>query len=218
MKKIIQYLAIAICAVFAVSCGDDYLKVSHYGLVSPDGIYQDADNVYGGLVGIYSTFYKDYNGAWPHPVICNSPSLDMQNEGWDAEMTTHSWGVEAKSGFFEMSPIFNPFLHEYQNGNDLYRFKTPWGKTGNANVDATASIPQLSTSGRTFDFYQANGTMDRQNGIVQSREIDKGLHWESSVQTNVGLDMAFWKNSLPFSRSVARSSSRSSASGMTSAA
>ena len=101
MKKIIQYLAIAICAVFAVSCGDDYLKVSHYGLVSPDGIYSDADNVYGGLVGIYSTFYKDYNGAWPHPVICNSPSLDMQNEGWDAEMTTHSWGVEAKSGFFE---------------------------------------------------------------------------------------------------------------------
>ena len=88
MKKTIKYLAIAICAIFAVSCGDDYLKVDHYGLVSPDGIYQDADNVFGGLVGIYSTFYVDYNGAWPHPVICNSPSLDMQNEGWDAEMTT----------------------------------------------------------------------------------------------------------------------------------
>ena len=81
---------------------------------------------------------------------------------------------------------------------DQLKFRAGWGKTGNANVDATASIPQLSTSGRTFDFFDANGNMDRANGIVQSREIDKGLHWESSVQTNFGIDMAFFKNSLTF--------------------
>ena len=81
---------------------------------------------------------------------------------------------------------------------DMLKFRAGWGKTGNANVDATASIPQLSTSGRTFDFFDANGDMDRANGIVQSREIDKGLHWESSVQTNFGVDMAFFKNSLTF--------------------
>ena len=51
---------------------------------------------------LYDFLYIDsYNGVRPHPVIANQPSLDMQSEGWDAEMSTHSWGAEAKSGFFE---------------------------------------------------------------------------------------------------------------------
>ena len=103
MKKIALYIFLALGAAFMTSsCTDEFLDVDYYSIVSPDGVYEDANNVFMSLMGIYNVFYVDnYNGNWPHPCIANYPSLDMQAEGWDAELTTHSWGVEAKSGFFE---------------------------------------------------------------------------------------------------------------------
>ena len=53
------------------------------------------------LSKVYDFLYDGFNGVRPHTHIANNPSLEMQADGWDAEMTTHSWGVEAKSGFFE---------------------------------------------------------------------------------------------------------------------
>lgn len=104
MKKIALYILLALGIAFVTtSCKDDFLNVDYYSIVNPDGVYEDANNVFMGLMGVYHSFFTvdTYNGAWPHPVICNQPSLDMQAEGWDAEMTTHSWGVNALSGFFE---------------------------------------------------------------------------------------------------------------------
>lgn len=102
MKKIALYLFTLGALFTTASCSSDFLNVNYWSIVSPDGVYEDADNVYNGLMGCYAAFFVDnYNTVAPHPVIANQPSLDMQSEGWDAEMTTHSWGVEAKSGFFE---------------------------------------------------------------------------------------------------------------------
>ena len=125
MKKIALYVLLILGATFTtVSCSDDFLNVDYYSIVNPDGVYEDADNVFASLVGIYRVFYLDeYNGCWPHPCIANYPSLDMQAEGWDAELTTHSWGVEAKSGFFEnlwsvcykMIVRCNLFLYDLEN-------------------------------------------------------------------------------------------------------
>ena len=79
------------------------------------------------------------------------------------------------------------------------KFRAGWGQTGNANVSPTASVPQVSGSGVTFDVFDPNGVFIRQNGIAQTSEIDTGLQWETSVQTNVGVDLGFLKNSLTFS-------------------
>ena len=120
-----MYALLILGATFTtVSCSDKFLNTDYWSLVSPDGVYENADNVFASLVGIYNTFYVDeYNGNYPHPCIANYPSLDMQAEGWDAELTTHSWGVEAKSGFFEnlwksnykMIVRCNLFLADLQN-------------------------------------------------------------------------------------------------------
>ena len=125
MKKIALYIFLALGAAFiSASCTNEFLDVDYYSIVSPDGVYEDADNVYQGLIGVYNALYVDnYAGCWPHPVLANQPSLDMQSEGWDIEMTTHSWGVEAKSGFFEnlwkpsykMISRANIFLSDLEN-------------------------------------------------------------------------------------------------------
>lgn len=103
MKKLILDILLGCCLAFTIiSCSDNYLNVDYYSIVNPEGVYEDADNVFMGLMGVYHGYYVDFNnGCYPHPCIANYPSLDMQAEGWDAELTSHSWGVEAKSGFFE---------------------------------------------------------------------------------------------------------------------
>lgn len=104
MKRTALYILAVLGAGLAVSsCWDKFLEVDYYSIVNPDGVYEDANNVYMGLIGIYNGIYQGgaKTGNWPDVTISNYPSLDMQAEGWDSEMTTHSWKVEAKSGFFE---------------------------------------------------------------------------------------------------------------------
>lgn len=106
MKKIAIYvlLVLGIGCGF-VSCGEKFLEVEYYSIVNPDGVYEDAENVYRGLMGVYNTLYLPQDAYYikPHPALANLPALDQQADGWDAEMSTHSWGVEAKSGFFDQA-------------------------------------------------------------------------------------------------------------------
>lgn len=76
------------------------------------------------------------------------------------------------------------------------KLRAGWGQTGNANVSAIASVPQLSSSGVSFDTFSSDGTYTQSIGLAQTKEIDKGLQWETSIQTNVGLDLGFLKNSI----------------------
>ena len=90
-------------------------------------MYEDADNVFMGLTGVYSILYatSDYY-IKPHPALANLPTLDLQADGWDAEMSKHAWGVESKSAFFEnawkysyrMVSRANLFLADLENVTD----------------------------------------------------------------------------------------------------
>lgn len=91
-----------------------------------------------------------------------------------------------------------PFIKDLGIFDNL-KLRLGWGETGNANVSPTASVPQLSTSGNNFDTFDQNGKYTQNVGISQNSEIDPGLHWETSVQKNVGLDLGVLNNSLTFS-------------------
>lgn len=100
-KALIAVFAACAALISTVSCKSDFLNVDYYSLVNPDGVYEEADNVFMGLIGVYNTLYtSDAYYIKPHPALANFPTLDMQADGWDAEIPTHSWGVESKSDFF----------------------------------------------------------------------------------------------------------------------
>lgn len=110
--------------------------------------------------------------------------------------STNRWGTFPSFSFaWKLSD--EPWIKQL-NFFDMLKVRAGWGQTGNANVDATASVPQLSASKITYDTFDPNnGYGYTQNvGIAQTNEIDTGLQWETSVQTNVGLDLGILDNSL----------------------
>lgn len=69
------------------------------------------------------------------------------------------------------------------------KLRASWGKTGNQTADLYAFYDSyVSTS------YNFNGTLV--NGYMQNSYANKDLRWETSTQTDVGLDAAFVNNKL----------------------
>lgn len=164
------------------------------------------------LRGFFSTNSNDYDKGSGGPSIQsrNASYFARLNYSYDSRYSVtatirrdgssnfgrdHRWGT-----FPSFAAAWNlgrePFIKNL-GIFDVLKLRAGWGTTGNANVSATASVPQLST-GSTFDYFTADD-YNRLVGIMQSREIDTGLHWETSVQTNFGIDVAVLRNSLTFS-------------------
>lgn len=166
------------------------------------------------LRGFYSTDPKGYNDGSGGPNIASRfiSYFARLNYSYDGRyMLTATVRRDGSSNFGRDNRwgTFPSFAFAWNLGNekfiknlgvfDTLKLRAGWGETGNANVNPTASVPQLSVSGVTFDFFDQNAAYVRYVGIAQNSEIDTGLKWETSAQTNVGLDMAFFKNSLSFS-------------------
>jgi len=92
--------AILLMAGFT-SCSEDFLKINHYDVVTPDILLTSQAFVEQGLNGIYDLFYpekhstaSDLQQNWnlkPHIGFCNYPALDLQATGWDIALNTHEW-------------------------------------------------------------------------------------------------------------------------------
>ena len=165
------------------------------------------------LRGFYSTNSEDFDkgGGAPNIQSKSASYFTRVNYAYDSRyMLTATVRRDGSSNFGRQHRwgTFPSFSAAWNLGReqfirelglfDVLKLRAGWGTTGNSNVSATASVPQLS-AGSTFDFFDSEGDYNRLVGIMQTQEIDQGLHWETSVQTNLGLDMAFMKNSLTFS-------------------
>jgi TonB-linked SusC/RagA family outer membrane protein len=79
----------------------------------------------------------------------------------------------------------------------VLKLRAGWGQTGNAGNPTNLSVDQLSSSRITYYLYnQLNNTFGVAPGLAQLDEIDTNLKWETNEQTNIGVDMAFLKNTL----------------------
>lgn len=166
------------------------------------------------LRGFYSTDATAYNDGWGGPYISTRFASYFARLNYvlaDRYMLTATVRRDGSSNFgrdnrWGTFPSFSfawriseePWMKSL-TWLDNFKFRAGWGETGNANVSATASVPQVSGAGVTFDTFGSDGVFVRQNGIAQTREIDTGLKWETSVQTNLGIDLGVLNNSLTFS-------------------
>lgn len=72
------------------------------------------------------------------------------------------------------------------------KIRASWGKTGNQSADLYAFYDSYSST-----IYNYGGEIVQ--GYMQTTLANKNIRWETSTQTDIGLDMSFLNNRLTFS-------------------
>ena len=81
-----------------------------------------------------------------------------------------------------------PFLKNYMNGTTI-RLRASWGMSGNNNIGNYASIATISTG---LTGMGGSGVQT----AYESGFVDPTITWETTKQTNIGLDLSFWSGRL----------------------
>lgn len=88
------------------------------------------------------------------------------------------------------------FLRDRASWLTNMKLRASWGKNGNENIGAFA-YTVLTASGNNYVL--GSGALGNEtiiNGVKASGTANPDLHWEESSQTDVGLDLGFFNNSL----------------------
>ncbi len=80
-----------------------------------------------------------------------------------------------KLGFIENSEVFSTI-----------KLRIGWGQVGNENIPPFSTVPSVSNAGFSFDGTQILP------GVAPDSFGNTDLKWETTIQTNVGLDMGFF--------------------------
>ena len=103
------------------------------------------------------------------------------------------FGKESKWGYFPSisggwSLSKEPFLKDAMPRTDI-RLRASWGMSGNNNIGNYSSIAAIGTGTVPFGstIYPTS---------YESSFVDAGLSWETTKQTNIGLDLGFWDGRL----------------------
>ncbi|HZK97399.1 MAG TPA: TonB-dependent receptor [Prolixibacteraceae bacterium] len=76
------------------------------------------------------------------------------------------------------------------------KLRASYGKTGNQAIGAYATIPALQANGYYYF------TAGQQSTVLLGGVVSSSLKWETTDQTNIGLDAAFYNNRLRFTADV----------------
>ena len=151
MKKIV-ISALSLLLLLTTNSCKDYLEVDHYDILPGDFMFQSEDNVEGGLIGCYDTFYpsKEDNEAgadgsmWgfkPQYMLSNHPTLDTQASGWDKAYCTEDWTSSSSEflslwvGCYKAISRCNTLLDGLESmDNDLFSE----GEAGKKKIEAQA--------------------------------------------------------------------------------
>lgn len=92
------------------------------------------------------------------------------------------WRI-SKEGFMRSTDVIN---------NVMVRLS--WGKTGNQAIDTYQTLAKVSSAG----FYPWDGGENSNLGFQISSASNPNLKWETTKQTNIGLDVALFNSRLRF--------------------
>lgn len=77
---------------------------------------------------------------------------------------------------------------------DFLKFRASWGQVGNQNAGAFQYLAPITFANTNYTFGDEEGVLTP--GAYPSRLANPNLQWETSEQTNIGLDARLFNNSL----------------------
>ena len=99
------------------------------------------------------------------------------------------------------------FMQNASSWLDDLKLRASWGQTGNQDISSTARYTIYVSNygvnesggqsyGTSYDIEGTNGGHTLQSGFKRNQIGNDNIKWETTTQTNVGLDFAFFKQSL----------------------
>ena len=102
----------------------------------------------------------------------------------------NAWGT-----FYSASARWNIDQENFMQNTafNLLKLRASYGVTGNQNIDGTS---YFSAANNTLDLYATGTGYQGLNSIFYSQIANPDLKWETSTQSNIGLDFGLFKNNL----------------------
>lgn len=164
-------------------------------LVSGGGNNQYTQDRSTSLIGMLARVQYNYDSKY-------MVSGSIRRDGSSRFAKENRWGV-----FPSLSAGWNISEEDFWKPVTKYisraKLRASYGTTGNQNF-ADYSYQSIIT--QNFDYaYGSSGNEALVSGAAQSSFSNMNVKWETTVQTNVGVDLAFFRNSLTLSADVYRS-------------
>jgi len=109
----------------------------------------------------------------------------LRRDGSSKFADGHRWGW-FPSAAFAWRISNEEFLRDNPVLSNL-KLRLGWGATGNQNVENWAYMAMLSTY-----------STDWGTGVMNSNNANPDLKWETTYQTNIGIDISLWHNRIEF--------------------
>ncbi len=89
------------------------------------------------------------------------------------------------------------FWKKYEKTVNNFKLRASYGSTGNQNFPAYSNVASIVTG---YDYaFGASGSEVNSLGAIQQNFANAQVVWESSIQSNIGVDLGFMKNKITFS-------------------
>ncbi|WP_347840758.1 TonB-dependent receptor [uncultured Draconibacterium sp.] len=111
----------------------------------------------------------------------------MRADGASVFSEDNRWGY-FPSAAFAWRLMEEDFIKDTEWIYDL-KLRAGWGQTGNRAIGAYATQPTLDFTTSKFLYYPFNGTTVSQ-GIISGALTDPNIQWETTVQSNIGVDFS----------------------------
>jgi len=109
----------------------------------------------------------------------------LRRDGSSKFSKDHRWGWFPSAAFAWRITNEN-FLKDNPTLSNL-KLRLGWGTTGNQNVEQWAYMSMLQSYSTIWG-----------NGVLNANNANPDLKWETTYQTNIGLDISLWHNRVEF--------------------
>jgi len=88
------------------------------------------------------------------------------------------------------------FMKSTRSWLDFLKLRVSWGQVGNANINCYQYLAPVTTENTNYNFGTDAGQTGWTTGAYQSRLANADVKWETSEQTNIGIDARFLNSRL----------------------
>jgi len=140
------------------------------------------------------SYFARLGWSWKDRYMVNAT---LRADGSSKFAKGHRWGYfPSVSAGWTISE--ESFMKGVKSWFDFLKLRVSWGQVGNANINCYQYLAPVSTTNTNYNYGISGGQDAWATGSYPSRLANEDVKWETSEQTNIGIDARFFSGRLAF--------------------